>query len=217
MSVDPAIIAAWTAAWAISRGKPAPVPVHGGFYVRDGRPRQTARYVFPQLCETVLGELTGAIDEPWIYLKFCAPRAAVAPLLPPGWSIAEPAYLMAAGGAVLGRPATPSPGYDWAMSEQDGVVALAMSSAAGEPAARGRLVLHGRLAIFDQIETEEAHARRGLGSAVMRRLGEEAVKRGAKRGILVATPAGRALYLSLGWRTLSDFTSVFIDGGSGAS
>ena len=87
--------------------------------------------------------------------------------------------------------------------------ALSVLDEAGEEAARGKLVLRGRIAIFDQIETEETHRRRGLGSAVMRALGAEAARRGASRGILVATPAGRALYLSLGWETLSDYTSAF--------
>lgn len=210
--VDPAIVAAWTAAWAISRGKPAPAPVHNGFYLVDGRPQQKARYVFPDLREDVVGELTGAITEPWVHLKFCAPRAAVAALLPDGWSIADPGYMMAADPDALAGPCEMPPGYASSVTEQGGVIALSVSSEMGEPAARGRLVLRGSFAIFDQIETEEGHRRRGLGTAVMRRLGGEALHRRAGRGILVATPAGQALYRSLGWRLLSDYTSAFIPG-----
>lgn len=212
MGVEPAIIAAWTAAWAISRGKPAPIAVHGGFYLQDGRPRQTARYVFPALRESVVGELTRAIDEPWIHLKFCAPRAAVAPLLPGNWQIADPGFLMAADPAVLSAPRSLPEGYASSIAEQAGVIALSISSAQGQPAARGRLVLRGALATFDQIETEKGHRRRGLGGAVMQALGREAMRRGAGRGILVETPAGRALYQGLGWRILSDYTSVFLPG-----
>jgi GNAT superfamily N-acetyltransferase len=212
MGVDPEILAAWTAAWAISRGKPAPVPVHGGFYLEDGRAQQKARYVFPDLRQTVVDELTGAIDEPWVYLKFCAPRAAVAPLLPGNWRIADPGFMMAADPGALTSPRARFRGYARSVTEQDGVIALSVSSDAGEPAARGRLILRGALAIFDQIETEAEHRRRGLGTAVMHELGGEAVRRGAARGILVATPAGRALYLSLGWQVLSDYTSAFIPG-----
>ena len=207
--VDPALLAAWAAGWAISRGKPAPVPAHEGFYLLDGRPQQKARYVFPDLREDVVRELTGAIDEPWVYLKFCAPRAAVAALLPPGWEIAEPAFLMAAGSEILSRPRPMPPGYAASPTEANAVIALSVASGESEEAARGKLILHGGFAIFDQIETEEAHRRRGLGGAVMQALGREALRRGAERGILVATPAGRALYASLGWETISDYTSIF--------
>src|SRR4051812_4088316 len=51
------VVAEWAAAWAISRGKPAPVPVHNGFYLLDGRPQQTARYVFPDLREEVVKDM----------------------------------------------------------------------------------------------------------------------------------------------------------------
>jgi GNAT superfamily N-acetyltransferase len=212
VGVDPAIIAAWTAAWAISRGKPAPIPVHGGFFLEDGRPRQAARYVLPDLREDVVGELTGAIAEPWIHLKFCARQAAVAALVPEGWQIADPGFMMSAGPEALSRPGAMPEGYAAVVTEEAGVIALSVTSETGEPAARGRLIPQDALAIFDQIETEEAHRRRGLGSAVMQALGGEAIRRGARRGVLVATPAGRALYLSLGWEILSDYSSIFRPG-----
>src|SRR4051794_12850072 len=111
MGADPETIAAWAAAWAISRGKPAPLPIHNGFYIEDGRPRRKARYVFPDLREDVVDELTKAIEEPWVYLKFCASGAAVAALLPHGWHIAEPGFLMAAEPAAMARPWRMAGGY----------------------------------------------------------------------------------------------------------
>jgi GNAT superfamily N-acetyltransferase len=212
VSVDRALLAEWAAAWAISRGKPAPVGVHNGFYLLDGRPQQKARYVFPDLREEVVRDMTGRIDEPWVYLKFCAPRDAVAALLPEGWEIAAPGYLMAAASGIPAEPCDMPEGYAASLTEQGGVVALSIATAAGEEAARGRLIPRGRWASFDQIETEEGHRRRGLGRAVMRTLGREALRRGAEQGILVATPAGRALYTSLGWELLSDYTSAFRPG-----
>jgi GNAT superfamily N-acetyltransferase len=212
MGVDPQIIAAWTAGWAISRGKPPPTPIHNGFYLEDGRPQQKARYVFPDLREEVVRAMTATIDEPWVYLKFCAPQAAVAAVLPDGWRLDEPGFLMAADSAALAKGSSLPSGYSVSIAAQGDAVELSIRSDSGETAARGRLVLRGALAIFDQIVTEEAHRRRGLGTAVMHRLGREAVRRRAERGILVATPAGRALYLSLGWKTLSDYSSAFIPG-----
>ncbi|MBV9881779.1 MAG: GNAT family N-acetyltransferase [Sphingomonadaceae bacterium] len=212
MSVDPDLLAEWAAAWAISRGKPAPVPVHNGFYLLDGRPQQTARYVFPDLREEVVRDMTARIDEPWVYLKFCAPREAVAALLPERWRLADPGYMMAAGSEILAEPCDQPQGYMASLTEQGGVVALSIATEGGEEAARGRLIPRGRFASFDQIETEETHRRRGLGRAVMRTLGREALRRGAEQGVLVATPAGRALYTSLGWETLSDYTSACLPG-----
>lgn len=212
MGIDPVLLAGWAAAWAISRGKPAPVPVRGGFYLEDGRPRQKARYVFPEVREEVVRAMTAAIDEPFVYLKFCAPRAAVEPLLPDGWKIADPGFMMTAGADVLSRSSPMPEGYAASLTDAGGVIALSVTDGAGETAARGRLILQGALASFDQIETEEAYRRRGLGSAVMQALGAEAIGRGARRGILVATPAGRGLYESLGWELLSDYTSAFLPG-----
>jgi GNAT superfamily N-acetyltransferase len=212
LPIDPAILAEWSAAGAISRGKPAPVPVHDGYYLLDGRPQQKARYVFPGLREDVVRDMTGRIDEPFVYLKFCAPREAVAALLPRPWQIAAPGFMMAADAEILAAPPVVPDGYAASTVEQDGVVALSIATGSGEPAARGKLIPRGRYASFDQIETEEAHRRRGLGGAVMRALGREALRRGAEQGVLVATPAGRALYLSLGWHLLSDYTSAFIPG-----
>ena len=212
MGIDPAILAEWTAAWAISRGKPAPAPVHNGFYLLDGRPQQKARYVFPDLREEVVRDMTGRIDEPFVFLKFCAAREAVAALLPERWELAEPGHLMGADAEILAAPKTMPAGYVASMTEQDGVIALSVATGTGAPAARGRLIPRGRWASFDQIETEEGHRRRGLGGAVMQALGREALRRGVEQGILVATPAGRALYTRLGWKVLSDYTSAFIPG-----
>jgi ribosomal protein S18 acetylase RimI-like enzyme len=55
------------------------------------------------------------------------------------------------------------------------------------------VVIVGASAVFDRIETDPAHRRRGLGRTLMTRLGGLAVQDGAETGTLVATPDGRAL------------------------
>jgi hypothetical protein len=70
--IDPGLLAEWAAAWAVSRGKPGPVPVHNGFYLLDGRPGQIARYVFPDLRPKVVAAMTARITEPFVFLKWCA-------------------------------------------------------------------------------------------------------------------------------------------------
>jgi GNAT superfamily N-acetyltransferase len=68
----------------------------------------------------------------------------------------------------------------------------------------GRMAVVGEDAVADRIETDPAHRRRGLGSAVMASLVETAAAKGAKRGILIASIDGLRLYRSLGWKVVAD-------------
>jgi len=68
----------------------------------------------------------------------------------------------------------------------------------------GRMAVVGEDAVADRIETDPAHRRRGLGSAVMASLVEAAATKGAKRGILIASIDGLRLYRSLGWKVVAD-------------
>lgn len=68
----------------------------------------------------------------------------------------------------------------------------------------GRMAVVGPDAVADRIETDPAHRRRGLGSAVMASLVEAAATKGAKRGILIASIDGLRLYRSLGWKVVAD-------------
>jgi predicted GNAT family acetyltransferase len=66
--------------------------------------------------------------------------------------------------------------------------------------------------VFDQIITEEAHRRLGLGTVVMLNLDAVAEQAGATNRLLVATAAGRALYERLGWTVLAPWsTAVLLD------
>ncbi|MFJ6671881.1 GNAT family N-acetyltransferase [Actinosynnema sp. NPDC091369] len=82
-----------------------------------------------------------------------------------------------------------------------GVVKVEVRHSSDEPAASGQAAITGGDAVFDRIETAPPHRRRGLGSAVVATLAAEAVSRGARHGILLASPEGRALYATLGWTT----------------
>lgn len=77
-------------------------------------------------------------------------------------------------------------------------------------AAKGRVALVGPFAIYDQIETHEAHRRRGLGRLVMHALRENAACQGVDHGVLVATADGRALYTTLGWQLHSLYTTAVV-------
>src|SRR3546814_18804935 len=69
---------------------------------------------------------------------------------------------------------------------------------AGNEATIGRVVVVDGFAIYDRIETRPEHRGRGLARAVMMKLEAIGREKGAVRGVLVATPDGRALYEGLG-------------------
>src|SRR3546814_7066017 len=77
---------------------------------------------------------------------------------------------------------------------------------AGNEATIGRVVVVDGFAIYDRIETRPEHRGRGLARAVMMKLEAIGREKGAVRGVLVATPDGRALYEGLGWELHSPYT-----------
>ena len=206
---DPDLIARWADAWAISRGAAMPVPRDGGLYIHVDQPDQIGRYIFAQIDAEAIRPLAASIDRPLLYLKVCAPADAVRPLLPTGWEIAAPGYMMTAPLSVmLDRSAAFPAEFGLRIMREDSITFAHIFDAAGEEAARGRIVAVDGLIVFDRIRTADRYQRRGLGSAIMRALAAEARQSGIKDAMLCATPAGRELYRSLGWSLHSDYTTT---------
>jgi len=206
---DPDLIARWADAWAISRGAAMPVARHGGLYIHVDQPDQIGRYLFAGLDAGAIRQLAASIDRPLLYLKVCAPADAVRPLLPPGWEIATPGYMMTAPLSVmLDRPPAFPAEFKLRITCSDSITFAHILGAAGEEAARGRIVAVDDLIVFDRIRTADQYQRRGLGSAIMRALAAKARQSGIKEAMLCATPAGRELYTSLGWSLHSDYTTA---------
>lgn len=206
---DPALIAHWAEAWAISRGAAMPVARDGGLYIHVGQPEQVGRYIFAHLDRNAVRMLAARIDRPLLYLKVCVPADAVAPFLPPGWEIATPGYMMTAPvDAMLGRPPVLPLGLRRNIAVQDDMTVATITGPMGDLAAWGRIVALRDLVMFDRIGTAEPYQRRGLGSAIMRILAAEADALGIRSAVLCATPPGRALYESLGWSLHSDYATA---------
>ncbi|GGU42187.1 GNAT family N-acetyltransferase [Lentzea flava] len=74
----------------------------------------------------------------------------------------------------------------------------------GEEAASGLMAVVGEDAVAHRIGTVEAHRRRGLASVVMGTLAREAVKEGARTGLLFSSNEGVHLYSRLGWEKICD-------------
>ena len=204
---DAALVETWITGWTMARETPPPRRVPGGFRVEVGWPDQRARIVFPAV--EGVAAAAAAIDEPWVWLKVCAPADAVRPLLPARWSIDRIGFLMERPPAPFGASSPPR-AYQLALEARASLVIAEVRHADGAVAASGRVALLGAHAVYDRIATEASHRRRGLGRAVMAALGRAAEARGCTRGLLVGTPDGRALYQALGWRLLGDYTSAVI-------
>jgi GNAT superfamily N-acetyltransferase len=209
-SADAALVEAWVTGWALSRNVGAPVPVAGGHRVVVGEPGHLERLVFPGLDASTLAEMAARITAPGIFLKaFCAPEALLA-AVDARWSPQAPGDLMAVDLIAVPPPAAPPAGYVQELRAEEAVLVVEIRDADGGLAASGRAALTGRFAVFDKIITDPAHQRRGLGRVVMGVLGERARALGADRGVLVATPEGRALYEVLGWRFEGRMETVMI-------
>ncbi|WP_063765243.1 GNAT family N-acetyltransferase [Nonomuraea candida] len=201
-------VRAWVEGWAISRSAPAPVTDRWGLRVDVGLPGHVARHIVAAPTPAAVRGLTSAITVPGTWLKLCAPVQAVAPLLPPRWSVQDPEFMMTA--RLGGDAPPPPPGYHLAVTTRAGVTAARLLTGAGEVAARGQFAIAGTTAVVDQVETAGGHRRRGLGTTVMRTIAATAAARGARTGVLVATAQGQALYETLGWTLHTPMTAAVL-------
>lgn len=205
-SIDLPLLERWLTGWSLSRGVPLPVREEGGLRVEVGMPLQVRRYVFLD-AGPALQNCAEQIHAPHIYLKAAVDPAVLRAALPARWAVEAPGYLML-GPPSMSREAELPSGYSIEMSAEHGAKLVRVLHANGEVAASGRIVMHDGCAVFDQIVTAESHRRRGLGTVVMQNL--EAMTRQAKvnERLLVATEAGRSLYMSLGWQLLTPWTTA---------
>jgi GNAT superfamily N-acetyltransferase len=195
----------WIKGWTLSRGLTAPVRVDGGFRVNDIRPDRKARYVLPRLDPQVLRQIPA---EPATWLTVFAETTAVMPLLSDAWSPMDECHLMAA--KLTRQLADPPPGYSIDLATTGAVTRVRVLDRNGDEAAHGQYARTGRHAIIDQVETEPAHQRRGLGRTVMRVLSTHAAVSGQTHGVLAATDQGHALYTALGWQRLAPMAMALV-------
>lgn len=200
-------IETWASGYALTRGYPAPEAVPTGLWLEVGKPDQRGRFVLPGFDPTVFSELARSIEAPSTYIEAPAQREAVAPLLPGNWTVRERAFLMTTALAAPDRLPLP-PGYRLVARDDGAAIRVEVTNDDGELAAGGSAGLAHGHAVFDQILTQAAHRRLGLGTTVMGALTRHAIERGASQGTLIATPEGRALYQVLGWVQWSEITSV---------
>ncbi|WP_028101966.1 GNAT family N-acetyltransferase [Pseudoduganella violaceinigra] len=202
-------VAAWLKARSIARGLPLPVADHGGLRVDTFAAGEVQRWVYPAVTAD-LAELARGIDLPGYLVKACAAPEQLRVALPAGWQIHAPGYFMAGPDALFAVPLCP-PAYLVEVAQAGWVTHVRVTSESGELAAGGYAAETDDAFIYDRIATAPAHRRRGLARLVMATLRQAKVGV-AKPELLVATDQGRALYESLGWRTLSAYSTGSLPG-----
>lgn len=195
------LLAAWGRGWTVTRGTTAPEPLaDGAWRIEVGLPGHRRRDLLPAWPAERLQAWAATIAAPGAWIKALIDPAELH--LPAGWARHATEYLMSAplaGGDVPDL----APGYRADLTQHGDMLACELRAADGQRAARALVGLTGRHAVFDQVVTEPAHRRLGLGRHAMGRLAQAARARGADTGLLVATEEGRALYAALGWRVES--------------
>ncbi len=208
--VETGIVRAWVDGWVVSRGTAPPQEEPWGLSVDVGLPRQVTRHVLFEADEPLVRKLTETLTAPGSWIKLFLEPEVVEPWIAPGWTFDSPGWLMS---AVLRPSSVGVPdGYRVRTWTQGGVTRVLVRTADGCFAARGQVtVVPGSRtgsAVIDQVETDPAHRRKGLGRLVMGTLANAAAEAGASTGVLGATVDGRALYESLGWRIHGPLTGL---------
>ncbi|WP_155368533.1 GNAT family N-acetyltransferase [Catellatospora vulcania] len=194
----------WAEGWTVSRRVPRPVDVPWGLRIEVGQPTQTVRHILLGADASVARTLIGTVNEPTTCIKAFLPQGDMDPWFSSEWEPTAACFLMTAD-LRPSRAQTPD-GYTAVVETAGGVASVRVLAADGELAAAGQAGLTDTACVFDQVVTDPAHQRLGLGTVVMGILAGAAVEHGVTAGILGATVQGRALYETLGWKVHSPLT-----------
>lgn len=202
------IATAWAKGWTLTRDKASPVMQTYGCAIDLGLPAHLERHVVVEFDAASLRELASRLQTPGTWLKVCAHPETVIPLLQKNWQVQAPEFLMAI--ALNDTAAVTHDGYRMSLSTSGAITEAELRDMDGQLAARGRVAHSDGIATFDQIVTEPAHQRKGLGRVIMATLARLCIAQEARIGVLVATEQGRALYQAIGWTLVAPVTAAVI-------
>lgn len=205
-AIDPLILSAWLSARSIARNLPAPVPDYGGFRVDTNSDAEIARWVFAK-SGPGLEELARSISEPRLFLKLCGAADELRAALPRGWDLYPQSYFMQA----TDWPPTRrlADGYSMEAKRVGMAVEVRIFAETGALAASGYAADGPGVFVYDRIVTEPGHRRKGLGYALMQTL-HDARQHPGSAELLVATEEGQALYSTMGWETISPYSTASV-------
>ncbi|GAB2860981.1 GNAT family N-acetyltransferase [Lentzea nigeriaca] len=176
----------------------------GHLVVHVNRSRRKYEWLVADDAEAgAVAKVVAATDEPnWVSVLTHAPSKVAAEVEAAGLVVARPdeTFMRC---ELADHPQFDAPeGY--AVEVRKGPVIGVRVLKDGEEAASGLMAVVGEDAVAHRIGTAEEHRRRGLGTVVMGTLVREAVKNGAKTGLLFSSTEGVHLYGRLGWEKISD-------------
>lgn len=207
MAADPELLRAWLTARSVARGLPPPVEQFGGLRVDTNSEKELRRWVFAEVASGI-AELGHSIHEPRHFIKLCGTESELRGALPERWMIQGGSWFMTLDGE-LTSPSSLTPGYVFETIHDGAVTHTEIRTDGGELAASGYSAETPDAFVYDRIETDVAHRRRGLGRSVMAALGRCRKSKGARQ-LLMATAEGERLYSSLGWSRLSPYSTAFL-------
>ncbi|CCH33231.1 GNAT family N-acetyltransferase [Actinosynnema sp. NPDC047251] len=201
------LVRRWQRGWSACRGWEPPREAGGGLHFLLRRPGRHHEVVAlraddePGTVGVLAAEVAGHAEAAWLTVPTARPDAVERELRAAGLVVKQSReWLMTRD--LAGHPTRPAAGPYRTTTSVDGAVLKAeVRHESGDLAASGLAGVIGPDAVPDRIETDPGHRRRGLGTVVMGALAEAAVVRGARTGILLASPDGERLYTSLGWTT----------------
>ncbi|MFE9750367.1 GNAT family N-acetyltransferase [Saccharothrix saharensis] len=198
------LVRRWERGWSACRGWATPQEAGGALHLLQHRPGRYREILALHDDRTVVRALADEASADgkatWLTVPTTGPDDVERVLRDAGLHVrATREWLMTR--PLADHPRRAVPDHYRATAGGAGVVRVEVLHSSDEPAASGQAAITGGDAVFDRIETAPAHRRRGLGSVVMATLSAQAVTRGARHGILVASPDGQALYATLGWTT----------------
>lgn len=183
-----------------------PVPEHGGFRVETGSAAEVRRWVFP-LAGEGLRDLAHTIHHPRNLLKACAFAAEVSAIVSAHWRVEPTGWVMLHPRDPDDEPIVP-PGFDLVTAHSPASCTAILNTDDGRLAASGHAAEADPVFIYDRIIVEPEFQRRGLGTTLMAAL--SGFRPAGAQPMLIATDAGRALYETLGWTTISPYTTAQI-------
>ncbi|MFI9805780.1 GNAT family N-acetyltransferase [Streptomyces sp. NPDC052301] len=202
-------VRAWVEGWAVSRGAAEPTAQPWGFTVDVGLAKEVARHVLTAADEATVRKLAENTAVAAVPLKVFVPPQTLKAWLPPDWVLLDGhAVLMAASLSAVEAPPGLPDGYRLRSWHRADVTRVVVRAADGAFAARGQIAVTGETSVVDQVETDPAHQRRGLGRVVMGTLAEAAARGGARAAVLGATEEGRALYEAVGWKVVAPLSAA---------
>ena len=206
MAIDPVLLETWVIGRSLARTLPQPVPDRGGLRVDTNSVVEVCRWIFPRISPE-LGELAQEVCRPGYLLKVGGSADDLREALPQRWQVEPTGYFMSATGS-WGSPAMPAD-YRLEVEQVAAVTKVQIRALNGDLAGSGYAAETADALVYDRIVTAPGHRRKGLGRAAMTAL-RRTCRSPDLPGLLVATEDGRALYRTLGWQTLSTYTTASV-------